>query len=299
MLVTGAAGFVGAAVLKALRERGTEVFGLDLRTEDAPAVAACDLRDEAQIESAIGGRRLSAIVHCGAISGPALLRDDPAQVARSNVGSTLNLLEIARRRSVHRFVYASSGSVYGPTPQDSALAENRAPHPSSVYAASKIAGEALVEAYSRQFRLSGVSLRIAAVYGPGRTTPCLIREMILAGLRNEPLTVPFGGAQRYHYVYVDDVASAMVAAVAARSFGLPHYSVAADRGLTLASLAAIVRKIVPGPPIEVQSSLDPLSDPQGPYSIAAAIHDLRWRPAVDLESGIRRYAAALAIPQEK
>lgn len=298
VLVTGATGFVGAATAAALRQRGHEVIGVDLAPGATPDVPACDLCDPAQLRAVIDYKPLSAIVHCGAVSGPSLFRDDPGHVARSNMASTINLLEYAREYSVPRFVFASSGSVYGRKPTDVPVVEECALHPSSIYAASKIAGEALVEAYCQQYGLSGASLRIAAVYGPGRRTPCFIRDMILAGLRDEPLVISFGRDDRYHYVHVDDVAAALAKAVEAASFGAPAYTIAADEGITLGALADLVRAIVPGPPIVVAPGTDPLSDPQGPYSHDSAMRDLAWRPLVELATGIRAYAHFLANHQK-
>lgn len=293
ILVTGAAGFVGSKTAEVLQRQDYDVTGVDIAGEKTSGVLACDLCDLEQLLSIASGKSFAAIVHCGAISGPALHRDDPARVASANTTSTINLLELARRRSVPRFIFASSASVYGPTPSDITVDEERALHPSTPYAASKVAGEALLEAYRRQYGISGVSLRIAAVYGPGRRTPCFIREMIVAALENRPLSLPTGARQRYHYVHIDDAAAALTAAVTARPFGSPAYTIAADRGFTLREIAEVVRKVVPGPPIEVGPALDPLSDPQGPYSIEAALRDLDWRPAVDLPTGIRSYADSL------
>ncbi|WP_292619919.1 NAD(P)-dependent oxidoreductase [Mesorhizobium sp.] len=298
ILVTGASGFVGAAATVALRNQGYEVLGVDLSQSAEPDFRSCDLCDAAQLAVAIDGAPLAAIVHCGAVSGPALFRNDPGHVARSNMSSTVNLLEYARQRSITRFVFASSASVYGPKPVEVPVEEECALHPTSVYAASKVAGEALVEAYVHQHGLSAASLRIAAVYGPGRRTPCFIRDMIVAGLKNEPLAIPFGRDERYHYVHIDDVAAALVKAVGVSSFGAPAYTIAADRGITLGELADLVRRIVPGPPIIVAPGTDPLSDPQGPYELGAVIRDFAWRPALDLATGIRTYAQFLANHQE-
>ncbi|MER9344095.1 NAD(P)-dependent oxidoreductase [Mesorhizobium sp. M0601] len=290
ILVTGASGFVGSRTVEALVRVGCEVVCVDLVPEPNTGVLACDLCDAGRLWSVGASRDFAAIVHCGAISGPSLYRDEPDRVAWTNIASTINLLEFARKRSVPRFVFASSASVYGPTRVDLPVSEECALHPSSIYAASKVAGEALVEAYCRQYGISGVSLRIAAVYGPGRRTACVIRDMILAGLREEPFSLPCGRDQRYHYVHVDDVAAALSAAVHAPSLGAVAYTVAADQGIVSRALADLVREIVPGPPIAVAGTEDPLSDRQGPYELDAAARDLGWRPAIDLASGIRSYA---------
>lgn len=297
VLVTGALGLVGSAVVSALKMTGAEVLGVDLAADAEKGVFACDLRDAERLKAVAASAELAAIVHCGAISGPTLHRDDPGYVVRTNIESTQNVLEIARSRRVPRFVFASSGSVYGRTPSDQVVTEERPLHPTSVYAATKGAAEALVEAYSSQYGISGVSLRIAAVYGPARRTPCAIREMIVAGLEQRPVILPFGRDQRYHYIHVEDVALSVVAATRAASVPRPSYSIAADQGVTFAQLAELVREIVPGPPIVVEAGEDPLSDPQGPYSLEAVRQDLGWEATIDLPTGIRSYAASLL--QEK
>ncbi|WP_309085788.1 NAD(P)-dependent oxidoreductase [Chelativorans sp.] len=299
ILVTGAAGLVGAAVASALRNAGARVLGVDLNADPDKGTVACDLLDADKLQAVAAPWTLGAIVHCGAVSGPSLYRDDPGYVARTNVESTLNLLELARARGIPRFVFASSASVYGRTPPGEEVREERPLRPTSVYAATKVAGEALVEAYSRQCGISGVSLRIAAVYGPGRRTPCSIRNMILAGFEGKALELPFGRDQRYHYIHVEDVAAAILAAVRARSFPRSAYTIAADRGITLGRLAELLREIVPGPPVVVAASDDPLSDPQGPYALGAAREDLGWQAAVDLSAGIRSYAGFLASEKLK
>ncbi|NEI74483.1 NAD-dependent epimerase/dehydratase family protein [Rhizobium lusitanum] len=293
ILVAGAAGLVGGAVMSALRRRGRPVIGIDLTADADRDVLACDLCDMKHLETVAKEWDLAAIVHCGAVSGPSLYREDPGFVVGTNIGSTQNLLDLARKRQIPRFVFASSASVYGPTDPCLDVTENMPLHPSSVYAATKIAGEALVEAYSSQYSLSAASLRIAAVYGPGRRTPCVIREMIMAAAEGRVLNLPVGGHQRYHYIHVDDVASAVIAALDAADFSISAYTIAADRGVSLGELAKLVREAVPGPHIDVEANEDPLSDPQGPYDLKAVQRDLAWLPTIELTAGIRSYAAWL------
>jgi nucleoside-diphosphate-sugar epimerase len=289
VLVSGASGFVGAAVTRALRAAGTPVLAIDIRGDAAAGVVPCDLLEAHRLHELVGDRALGAIVHCGGISGPMLRADRPALVAQTNIEGTLNLLELARIHQVARFVFCSSAAVYGPRAADEVTPVESALHPRSAYAASKVAGEALLEAYSSGYGVDGISLRIAAVYGPDRRTDCLIRTMILAGLAQRPLAIPAGGSQRYHFVHIDDVVAALLAALSARPARRAHI-VAGGPGVTLRELADTVRAVVPGPDIVIGADPDPLSDPQGTYDLSSARVDLGWTPAVPLAAGIAAYA---------
>ncbi|MBS3651031.1 NAD(P)-dependent oxidoreductase [Pseudaminobacter sp. 19-2017] len=293
VLVSGASGFIGAAVTRALRSAGRGVLAIDIRGDEAEEVIHCDLLEAHRLHELARECDIEAILHCGGVSGPMLYADRPGIVARTNVEGTLNLLELARIHRISRFVFCSSASVYGPRAADDLVCVESALHPRSAYAASKIAGEALVEAYSNCHGLDGISLRIAAVYGPGRRTDCFIREMILAGLNNRPLSIGAGGSQRYHFVHIDDVVSALTAALWAVSARRTH-TIAGGPGLTLRELADVVRAIVPGPDIIVGSALDGLSDPQGIYDLSSSRADFGWTPSVPLEDGIASYVEWLS-----
>jgi nucleoside-diphosphate-sugar epimerase len=289
VLVSGASGFVGAAVTRALRAAGTSVLAIDVRGDTAAGVVPCDLLEAHRLHELVRGRQVGAILHCGGISGPMLYADRPALIARTNIEGTLNLLELARIHGVARFVFCSSAAVYGPRGEGEITPVETALHPRSVYAASKVAGEALLEAYASGYGLDGVSLRIAAVYGPNRRTDCLIRTMILAGFAQQPLSIPVGGSQRYHFVHIDDVVAALLAALSANPARRAH-TIAGGPGVTLRELADIVRAVVPGPDIVIGAAPDPLSDPQGAYDLSSARADLGWAPAVPLAAGIAAYA---------
>ncbi|WP_445505161.1 NAD-dependent epimerase/dehydratase family protein [Microvirga sp. G4-2] len=294
IVVTGAGGFLGSAVAGRLRAKGACVIGLDLKDDEARGVIACDLSRVKSLEAVLQDVEFDSIIHCGAISGPMLHRDEPGFVVRVNISGTLNLLEWARRKAIRRFVFCSSGSVYGARDPVLPVAEDTPLHPTSAYAASKIAGEALVEAYRAAYGVDGVSLRIAAIYGPGRRTACHIHDMLTAALTGRRLDIAHGRDQRFHYIHVDDAARAVLAALSAARIARPAYTIAGDNGVTLGTLAEVVRQHLPHVEVAVGGGLDPLSDVQGPYELTAASADLGWRPTVSLGDGIRRYANWLA-----
>lgn len=298
VLVTGAAGFLGREVMRRLRQEGHLVIGLDLREDTDNSIRVCDVSRADQLAAVLGDTDIGAIVHCGAVSGPMLYRDQPAFVAGTNIAGTLNLLEVARLRRIRRFVFCSSGSVYGPRDPASPVPEDVPLHPTSPYAASKVAGEALVEAYRATHDLGGVSLRIAAVYGPGRQTACHIRDMLCAARDGRMLTIPYGADQHFHYIRVEDVANAVLASLAATVLPRRAYTIAGD-AMTLGEIAGIVRRHHPLANIEIGAAIDPLSDVHGPYVLDAATTDLGWRPSMDIEEGICRYGKWLALNDQE
>jgi nucleoside-diphosphate-sugar epimerase len=196
---------------------------------------------------------------------------------------------------MRRVVFLSSVSAYGNTPDGvDPVPENVVLSPSSVYGASKVAGEALVNAYHLQHGLDAVSLRPAWVYGPGRTTACAIRDIIEDAQAGRPTHFPFGRDFFRQYVHVDDVADAILLALDAENFRQRAYTVTGGSYLTLGQVAESVRNVLPSAEIRMEPGRDPIDDLQARFDISAAANDLGYRPRIALEDGIRSYAEWLA-----
>jgi UDP-glucuronate 4-epimerase len=291
ILLTGAAGLIGRVLHKRLVERGNTVIAVD-RLE-GPDIIACDLTEVHRLHEL--GAEAEAVLHCGAISGPMVARDNPHLIVQSNIVGTANILELARIRKMRRVVFLSSVSAYGNTPAGiDPVPEDVVLSPTSVYGASKVAGEALINAYYRQHGVDGISLRPAWVYGPGRTTACAIRTMIEDAQAGRRTHFPFGRDFYRQYVHVDDVADAVLLALDAAHFVQRAYTITGDSFLTLAQVAETVRKVLPDADITMEAGRDPVDDVQARFDISAAVSDLGCRPRIALEDGIRSYAAWLA-----
>ncbi len=291
ILLTGALGLIGRALHKRLVARGDTVIAAD-RLE-GEGIIACDLTEVHRLHEI--GAKADAILHCGAISGPMVARDNPHLIVQSNIVGTANMLELARIRKMRRVVFLSSVSAFGGTPAGMDLVpEGVVLSPSSVYGASKVAGEAMVDAYKRQHGVDGINLRPAWVYGPGRTTACAIRTMIEDAQAGRPTHFPYGRDFYKQYVHVDDVADAILAALDAPRFAQQAYTISGDSYLTFAEIADVVRKVLPGAKISVDAGRDPVDDVQARFDISAAARDLGYHPRIGLEDGIRSYAAWLA-----
>lgn len=297
VLVTGASGLIGNAVRVMLEDRGRRVVAVDRMAavvEDRP-VAAADVTSVHRLHALAVEHRLDSVIHCGAFSGPMVARDDPAAIVEVNIVGTANVLELARVHRIRRVVFCSSVSAYGDTPPGlDPVPEDVPLHPTSVYGASKAAGEALVDGYAAQHGVDGLSLRIGWVYGPRRTTDCAVREMILSAWAGRPHRLPFGRDFHRQYVHVEDAARALVLAADADG-PLPRraYTITGGTYATLGEIAGIVAATFPGADIEVAPGPDPVDDRQARFDIAAAERDLGYRPEVTLEAGITSYATWL------
>ena len=178
ILITGAAGFIGAAVAQALCQRGNEVFGIDnLNTYYDPALktarlaeteavagerfqfAEVDFADANALSSALKDLTFDRIIHLGAQAGVRYSLENPHAYVQSNLVGHVNMLELARTRGVKHLVYASSSSVYGANDKIPFAVEDRVDHPRSLYAATKKADELMSETYAHLYRIPQTGLR--------------------------------------------------------------------------------------------------------------------------------------------
>jgi nucleoside-diphosphate-sugar epimerase len=217
VLVTGAAGFVGAAVAAELVRRGHRVTaavrpGSDLHRLDAVAGAIdlhrADLRDPEAVERLVRESRPELCLHLAA-AGAVVPCDDPDEVVAANALSPLELGRALERSGCGRLVTAGSSSEYGPVAGP--MAEDRLPDPDDGYGAAKLAGMVLVRAAARGWDMRVAHLRLFSVYGPGEDPRRLVMSVLLALRAGVPIDLTPGGQVR-DFVYLDDATRAFVAA---------------------------------------------------------------------------------------
>ena len=230
VLVTGAAGFIGAAPSRALLERGDVVVGIDnINDYYAPALKQARLDNLAQdygerfrferldFSNADGLKRLAGttsldkIVHLGAQAGVRYGLENPQAYVQSNLVGHCNMLELARAIRPKHMVYASSSSVYGGNKSLPFRIEDRVDHPLSLYAATKKADELLSESYASLYRLPLTGLRFFTVYGPWGRPDMAMWIFTKALFAGEPLPLYNGGEMRRDFTYIDDIVRGVVA----------------------------------------------------------------------------------------
>ncbi|MBM3571128.1 MAG: NAD(P)-dependent oxidoreductase [Alphaproteobacteria bacterium] len=297
VLVTGANGLIGNALIKRLHGAGRAVVAMDRVAPEgldhAIPVVLADIGDGARLDQTMERYEIGAIAHCGAISGPMVANDQPDLVYRINVLGTMNVVAAAWRRRVRRLVFISSIAAYGNQPMDRPVSEDAPLDATDPYGASKAACEALLRGY-RRGGLDVVALRVSGVYGPRRTTACAIREMIEHAQAGRPLRLEFGRGWRRQYVHIDDVVAALMRALDAGTLPRMAYNVTGGTWVALDEIAALVKRAVSSADIEIAAEGHPFDNRIGRLDIAAAARDLGYVPAVALADGIARYAQWLA-----
>jgi nucleoside-diphosphate-sugar epimerase len=295
VLVTGGAGLVGMALRRVLPEHGHAVVATDITSfgRPDPDLVLLPLEDNSGHERLVVEHAVDTIIHSGGISGPMMLRDEPGRIVDINVGSTVALLDVARRHRLQRFLLMSSHVVYGDV-GPALIDEDRPLHPTTTYAASKVAGEALVESFSRQWGLSAASLRLTRVYGPYRRANCFLRQTLIDAAAGETTTIPSDPAFPYHFVSVEDVAGAAAACLAAPELRHTTYNVTSGEVLTMPQVRDIAERAVPGARITLVPGRDDAPELQTEFTMGRLADDAGWTPAWPLARGLADYAARYA-----
>jgi len=234
ILVTGAAGFIGAYVCRALLARGDSVVGIDnfndyydpqIKRDRVAAlcpevdIRALDLTDRDGLDAlfdelAASGRAPLQVVHLAAQAGVRYSITNPHAYVDSNLVGFTNVLELCRHRGVQHLVYASSSSVYGDSATPPFSEDQRIDQPRSLYAATKAANELMAHTYAHLYNLCATGLRFFTVYGPwGRPdmAPLLFSRAVLAG---RPIDVFNHGRMRRDFTFIDDIVAGVLGAMA-------------------------------------------------------------------------------------
>ncbi|TVQ87362.1 MAG: NAD-dependent epimerase/dehydratase family protein [Deltaproteobacteria bacterium] len=218
VLVTGVAGFIGSQTAHALLDAGREVVGVDhlggaLAAERLSTLSPRrgftfyrhDLTEMSATRSLFGTVAPSRVVHLAASAGVRRAVEHPREYADNNLVAFVSVCEAARHARIDHLIFASSSSVYGANPHRPSSVHECAARPLSLYAATKIANEAIAYSYAHQHGLACTGLRFFTVYGPwGRPDMAVFAftRKILAG---EPLRLFNGGDMRRDFTYIDDV----------------------------------------------------------------------------------------------
>tara|TARA_B100001123_G_scaffold401328_1_gene487909 strand:- start:3136 stop:4113 length:978 start_codon:yes stop_codon:yes gene_type:complete len=310
ILVTGAAGFIGYHVCRALLDRGESVVGVDVISDyyDVQLKRArlsqldsfsgfsfehADIADRESMESMVGRYKgLRRIVHLAAQAGVRYSLKNPFVYVKTNVQGHLVMLELCRHLdNVEHLVYASSSSVYGANSKIPFSTSDRVDSPISLYAATKAADELMSKCYSHLFDVPQTGLRFFTVYGPWGRPDMAIYIFTKAIINGQPIHLFNNGNMKRDFTYIDDVVRGVLAALdhPPNSIGSGNhqvYNLGNSRAETLVHLVSLLEQAIGKTADKVLEEM-PAGDIQETFAdIEASRRDLGYDPTISLEVGI-------------
>ena len=310
-IVTGAAGFIGYHVCRALLARGEAVVGIDnltdyydvrlkearlaqLAPQGAFRLERIDIADKAKILALFDReRQTTRVVHLAAQAGVRYSLVDPYAYVASNVMGHVTVLEVARRLPrLEHLVYASSSSVYGGNAKLPFAESDPVDTPVSLYAATKRSDELVSHAYGHLYGLPQTGLRFFTVYGPWGRPDMAYFKFAEAIIRGEPITVYDNGALRRDFTYIDDIVAGTLACldrVPAPSEAPKLFNIGNNRGEPVSELVRLLEQ-------SLGRSAILRSEPRPAVDVAETCADLSaierhvgYRPAVPLALGVQHF----------
>lgn len=288
IVVTGAAGFLGAHIVRKLLEDGHSVTAFDQRSPSDPDVRFVqgDFCDPIAVGAAISQH--DVVCHVGAIGDVYLAAERPALAAEVNVTGSANVAAAAARHGA-RVVYASTWEVYGP-PDYEPIDEDHPCRPDHPYSITKLAGEQLLLAADHLHGVSVLSLRLGTAYGSGLRPNSVFRIFLDRARRGEAIEIQGGGAQRRQFTHASDIARAFSIACKSDLHGVA-LNILASETVSISELAELVvarypteLKFGPPRPGEVSPSV---------VSAARADELLGWRPRTSFRDGLTELMDAI------
>lgn len=325
ILITGSAGFIGAALAQRLLERGDTVIGYDnlndyydvslklarlvrLQTQAGFTEVRASLEDRVALMETFEKYRPQRVVNLAAQAGVRYSIQNPHAYVDANLVGFVNVLEACRHHSVEHLVYASSSSVYGANTRQPFSVHDNVDHPVSLYAATKKANELMAHAYSHLYRLPTTGLRFFTVYGPwGRPDMALFlfTRKILAG---EPIDVFNYGQHRRDFTYIDDIVEGVIrtldqvampnpawsgAAPDAASSLAPYrlYNIGSHRPVELLRYIEVLEQRLGRTAIKNLLPMQAGDVPDTFADVEALIADVGYQPTTPIEEGVARFVA--------
>lgn len=229
IIVTGAAGFIGFHLSRALKARGDEVIGIDnfnsyydpklkrqrekILKDEGISIIEGDLCNPKTLENAFQRHQPTHLVHLAAQAGVRYSIDHPQAYVDSNINAFLHVLECCRRHPNVPLTFASSSSVYGTNTKVPFSETDMADHPASFYGATKKANELMAYSYHQMYGIKATGLRFFTVYGPWGRPDMAYFSFSEAIAKGNPINIYNYGNMERDFTYITDIVDGIIAAV--------------------------------------------------------------------------------------
>ena len=326
VLVTGAAGFIGAAVSQYLINRGDQVVGIDnindyydvnlkhARLNEIKSSTAADLfsfvemgvEERDKMAALFEEHKFDRVVHLAAQAGVRYSLENPNAYVDSNIVGFVNILEGCRHNKVEHLVYASSSSVYGANETMPFSEQHNVDHQVSLYAASKKANELMAHTYSHLYNLPTTGLRFFTVYGPWGRPDMALFKFTKAILEGKTIQVYNYGNHRRDFTYIDDIVEGVIRSLdnVAKpneswdgsnpdpSTSKAPYKVYNIGAQTPVHLLKFIETLESALDIEAKKELLPMQPGDVPDTyadVSSLVNDTSYQPSTDVETGVKAF----------
>lgn len=325
VMVTGAAGFIGAHVCLRLLEQGYAVCGLDnmspyydvklkenrlklLDNQPLFEFHYCDISDYATLTAVFDNFRPEAVINLAANPGVRYSIENPHVYGQSNLVGFLNVLECCRHYNVGHLVYASSSSVYGANKTVPFAVTHNVDHPISLYAATKKANELMAHSYSHLYNIPVTGLRFFTVYGPWGRPDMAMYSFTKSVFEGTPLKVYNNGAMRRDFTYVDDIVEGIVTVLTHVPKANPHwdagsdtpdsssapyrlYNIGNNKPVDLEYFIGCIEKYAGREAVKHYMEMQPGDMPETYADIDSLKRDIGFEPQITVDEGVKRFVA--------
>jgi UDP-glucuronate 4-epimerase len=315
ILVTGGAGFIGSHLIEKLLKQGHKVvcidnlndyYDLELKETNLQSIAdstqslkevsghfifykidICDLRN---LRPIFAENNFEVVVHLAGRAGVRPSLENPEQYVQSNISGTVNLLELCREYKIPKFIFGSSSSVYGSSPEQVPFSETQdCTKPISQYAATKSAGEQLCHVYNHLYGIKIICLRFFTVYGPRQRPDLAIHKFAKLISANQEIPVFGNGSTSRDYTYITDILQGITAAVDDAELSFEIINLGGSKTVTLTRLIKLLEtnlnkkakiKTLPAQPGDVPITF---------ANVSKAKQLLGYNPNTPIEEGIKLF----------
>jgi len=324
ILVTGAAGFIGAATAEKLLRLGHEVIGLDninsyydtglkyarlarlgirqeniredipvtSRTEYGFRFIKTDLTERVSMDALFAAEKFDTVINLAGQAGVRYSIDNPYAYVESNILGFLNVIENCRRHPVRHLIYASSSSIYGMNRRIPYGETDNTDCPVSLYAATKKSDELMAHSYSHLYGVPATGVRFFTVYGPGGRpdmAPFIFMRSILEG---KPIRVFNHGEMQRDFTYIDDIVDGLMLLLEhPPATAVPHtvYNIGHSAPVNLLDFIHTIEHVTGRRAVMQMEDMQP-GDVHSTYADTSRMrHDFGYQPQVSIEEGIKRF----------
>jgi len=305
ILITGGAGFIGSHLSEQLLQEDSRIICLDnldafydpqIKRENLKPLLANnnftliegDIRNLELLTDIFEGNRIDVIVHIAARAGvrPSII--EPLLYYYVNVRGTTNLLEMAKKYHVRKFIFASSSSVYGENEKVPFSEDDNVDYPISPYAATKKAGELIAFTYHHLFGIPVTCLRFFTVYGPRQRPEMAIHKFTRLIYEGKSIPVYGDGTSRRDYTYIDDIIAGITASINTE-LGYEIINLGESKTVRLSELIYLIEEN-----LQKKAVIEWLPEQPGDVPVTFADIDkarklLGYAPCVDIKEGVGRF----------